>query len=157
MAGATAPVGTHRFPQVALTDLTTAKNAARREWELHAGPVADVISSWRRRAAGSWRGTGPAVTRASLQADLANAGARSARLAARVHQLEERLSKTLGDEIWRTSGLGAPADIADLTSRITQLEQRNVELIQALEERQDELNAARAANRDLTRALNHRD
>lgn len=101
-------------------------------------------------------GTGPAVTRASLQADLANASARSARLAARIHQLEERLSKALGEEIWRTSGLATPANGAELTSRITQLEQRNVELARALEERQGELDAARAANRDLTRALNQR-
>lgn len=101
-------------------------------------------------------GSGPTVTRASLQADLANAAARSARLAARVQQLEERLSKALGEEIWRTSGLGAPADVVDLSSRLTRLEQRNVELTRALEERQAELDAARAANRDLTRALNQR-
>ncbi|WP_371794247.1 hypothetical protein [Streptomyces sp. NBC_01718] len=101
-------------------------------------------------------GTGPAATSASLQADVANAGARSARLAARVQQLEERLSKALGEEIWRASGLGPPADVAELNSRITRLEQSNVELTRALEERQAELEAARAANRDLTRALNQK-
>ncbi|MFI7179721.1 MULTISPECIES: hypothetical protein [Streptomyces] len=99
---------------------------------------------------------GPAVTRASLQTDLANAAARSARLATRVQQLEERLSRALGEEVWRTSGLGAPADVAELNSRLTQIEQRNVELTRALEERQAELDAARAANRDLTLALNQR-
>ncbi|MFF1344246.1 hypothetical protein ACFVYT_41710 [Streptomyces sp. NPDC058290] len=99
---------------------------------------------------------GPAVTRASLQTDLANAAARSARLATRVQQLEERLSRALGEEAWRTSGLGAPADVAELNSRLTQIEQRNVELTRALEERQAELDAARAANRDLTLALNQR-
>ncbi|MEV0000468.1 hypothetical protein [Streptomyces sp. NPDC050848] len=98
-------------------------------------------------------GTGPTVTRASLQADLANA---TARLAALVHQLEERLSKALGEETWRTSGMGAPIGVAELISRITQLEQRNVELTRALDERQGELDASRAANRDLTRALNQR-
>ncbi|MFE2147954.1 hypothetical protein ACFXA3_40595 [Streptomyces sp. NPDC059456] len=97
-----------------------------------------------------------AVTRASLQADLASAAARSARLAARVRQLEERLSKVPGEEIWRTSGLGPPCDVAELNNRITRLEQRNVELTGALEEREAELDAARAANRDLTRALNQR-
>lgn len=101
-------------------------------------------------------GTGPTVTSASLQADLANAGARSARLAARVQQLEERLSKALGEEIWRVSGLGPPGDVAELNSQITRLEQSNVELTRALEERQAELEAARAANRDLTRALNQK-
>ncbi|MFF5287348.1 hypothetical protein [Streptomyces sp. NPDC013171] len=101
-------------------------------------------------------GTGPTVTSASLQADLANAGARSARLATRVQQLEERLSEALGEEIWRASGLGPPADVAELNSRITRLEQSNVELTRTLEERQAELEAARAANRDLTRALNQK-
>ncbi|MGW2026168.1 DUF6262 family protein [Streptomyces decoyicus] len=98
---------------------------------------------------------GPAVTRASLQADLANANARSARLTAHVRRLEERLSKALGQEAWRASGLGAAADVAELHDRITRLEQRVAELAQTLEERQTELDAARAANRDLTRALNN--
>ncbi|MEU0039874.1 hypothetical protein [Streptomyces sp. NPDC006333] len=92
----------------------------------------------------------------SLKADLANATARSARLADRVRQLEERLSKALGEEIWQTSGLGPPTDITALNSRISQLEQRNVDLAHALEERQADLDAARAANRDLTHALNQK-
>jgi hypothetical protein len=98
----------------------------------------------------------PPATYASLQADLANATARSAPLAGRIQQLEERLSKALGEEAWRASGLGATANSAELDRRINQLEQRNVELIRALEDRQTDLDAARAANRDLTRALNQR-
>ncbi|WP_254047488.1 hypothetical protein [Streptomyces aureus] len=77
-------------------------------------------------------------------------------MAARVQQLEERLSKALGEETWRASGLGPPADVAELNSRITKLEQSNVGLTRALEERQAELEAARAANRDLPRALNQK-
>ncbi|MEU9006279.1 hypothetical protein [Streptomyces sp. NPDC048551] len=100
--------------------------------------------------------SGPAVTQASLQADLANATARSARLAARVHQLEKRLSRALGEEVWKASGLGAQSDVAELNSQVTRLEQRNVELTRVLEERDAELDAARAANRELTRALNQR-
>ncbi|WP_326617663.1 hypothetical protein OG863_09760 [Streptomyces decoyicus] len=99
---------------------------------------------------------GPAVTRASLEADLANANARSARLAALVRQLEERLSKALGQEAWRASGIGAPAEAEELHNQVARLEQRAVELTRALEERQAELDAARTANRDLTRALNQR-
>ncbi|MFF8642714.1 DUF6262 family protein [Streptomyces sp. NPDC015345] len=55
-------------------------------------------------------GTSP-VSRASLQADLANAQARNARFTARVQQLEKRLSQALGTQAWQESGLGAPADI----------------------------------------------
>ncbi|WP_314250701.1 hypothetical protein [Streptomyces sp. DSM 40907] len=58
-----------------------------------------------------------------MEADLASASARSPRLAARVHQLEERLSKALGEEIWRTSGLRPPADVVELANSITRLEQ----------------------------------
>ncbi|MEV4450593.1 MULTISPECIES: hypothetical protein [Streptomyces] len=62
----------------------------------------------------------------------------------------------LGEEAWRASGMAAPTDVAELQTRITCLEQHTAELACALEERQAELDAARAANRDLTRALNQR-
>ncbi|MER0484607.1 hypothetical protein ABR737_40850 [Streptomyces sp. Edi2] len=109
-----------------------------------------------RQPTGPTPARGSAATQASLQADLANAGARAARLAARVQQLEKRLSQDLGEQAWRESGLGAPADIDEHRRRIAQLEQRNVELAPRLEEREAELEAARAANRELTRALNQR-
>ncbi|MCC9708191.1 DUF6262 family protein [Streptomyces sp. MNU76] len=99
---------------------------------------------------------GSPVSRASLQADLANAQARNTRLAARVQQLEKRLSQALGAQAWQESGLGAPADIDELQRKITRLEQHNVELTSALEEARSDLGAAREANRDLTRALNQR-
>ena len=41
------------------------------------------------------------VSRASLQADLANAQARNTRLVARVQQLEKRLSEALGRQLTR--------------------------------------------------------
>jgi len=96
------------------------------------------------------------VSRASLQADLANAQARNARLAARTQQLEKRLSQAMGAQVWQESGLGAPVDVDELQRKITKLEQQNVELTAALEEARSDLDAARAANRDLTRALNQR-
>ncbi|MFD7559915.1 hypothetical protein ACFV9E_36055 [Streptomyces sp. NPDC059835] len=46
--------------------------------------------------------------------------------------------------------------MADLQTAITRLEQSNTELKRTLEECQGELDAARAANRDLTLALNQR-
>ncbi|MEV6077673.1 hypothetical protein AB0L80_21555 [Streptomyces sp. NPDC052069] len=67
-----------------------------------------------------------------------------------------RLSQALGTQAWQESGLGAPADIDELQRRITRLEQHNVELTSAVEEARSDLDAARKANRDLTRALNQR-
>ncbi|UQA92011.1 hypothetical protein [Streptomyces halobius] len=96
------------------------------------------------------------MSRASLQADLANAQAHNSRLAARIQQLEKRLSQALGVHAWQASGHGAPTDIDELQRKITRLEQQNVELISALEEARSDLDAARSANRDLTRALNQR-
>jgi len=98
--------------------------------------------------------TGPGVTRASLQADLLAAHERAARLDARIRQLEQRLSETLGEKTWRESGLGAPADIDALHQRISQLEQHNLDLRQQLDEREEDLAAARAANRELMARLN---
>ena len=97
---------------------------------------------------------GPAVTRASLQADLLAAHERAARLGARIQQLEKRLSEALGEHTWRESGLGAPADIDTLHQRISQLEQHNLDLQHQLAERDEDLAAARAANRELMARLN---
>jgi hypothetical protein len=98
--------------------------------------------------------TGPAVTQASLQADLLAAHERAARLDARIRQLEQRLSQALGEQTWRESGLGAPTDIDTLHQRISQLEQHNLDLQQQLDERDEDLAAARAANRELMARLN---
>ncbi|MBB5109833.1 DUF6262 family protein [Streptomyces spectabilis] len=96
------------------------------------------------------------VSRASLQADLANAQARNTRLLARTQQLQKRLSQALGEQVWRESGLGAPVDVEELQRKAIQLEQQVVDLTGTLEEREAELEAAREANRQLTRALNQR-
>jgi hypothetical protein len=98
---------------------------------------------------------GPAVTRASLQADLLAAHERAIRLSTRIHHLEKRLSEALGDQAWRESGLGAPADIDALNQKITHQEQQLTDLRLQLEERGDELAAARATNRELMTQLNH--
>ena len=99
-------------------------------------------------------GTSPVVTRASLQADLLASHERAARLNARVQQLEKRLSEALGEHAWRESGLGAPADIDTLGQQITHLEQQVIDLRIQMEERDEELAAARAANRELMAQLN---
>jgi transposase-like protein len=99
-------------------------------------------------------GTGPAVTRASLQTDLLAAQQRCTRMAARNQQLETRLSELLGEQAWRATGLGAPTDIDQLQQRIVSLEQQVVDLRLQLEERDQDLDAARAANRELMAQLN---
>ena len=99
-------------------------------------------------------GAGPAVTRASLQADLLAAHERALRLNARVRQLEKRLSEALGEQAWRESGLGTPADLDALTQKISHLEQQAADLNLRLEERDQDLAAARAANRELMAQLN---
>jgi transposase-like protein len=83
--------------------------------------------------------SGPAVNRTSRQVDLVNAHGQITRQAA-----------------WRESGLGAPADIDQLQRRVTDLEQHVVDLKGQLEERDQELDAARIANRDLITNLNRR-
>jgi hypothetical protein len=80
---------------------------------------------------------------------LGNASARP-----RIHQLEKRLSQDIGEKAWHESGLGAPTDIDQLQAKITNLEQQTVDLRLQLEERAQDLDAARAANRDLMTRLN---
>ncbi|MGB3013774.1 MAG: hypothetical protein WBB41_04105, partial [Candidatus Nanopelagicales bacterium] len=96
----------------------------------------------------------PKVSRASLQADLLAAHERAARLASHIQRLERRLSEALGERLWRESGLGAPQDLDELQQRITQLEQQAIDLRLQLEERDQDLAAARAANRELMTRLN---
>ncbi len=99
-------------------------------------------------------GVGPSVTRASLQSDLLAAQQRCTRMAARTQQLEKRLSELLGEQAWRATGLGAPTDIDQLQQRIVTLEQQVVDARLQLEERDQDLAAARAANRELMTRLN---
>ncbi|MFC6834262.1 hypothetical protein ACFQL8_36115, partial [Streptomyces goshikiensis] len=67
---------------------------------------------------------------------------------------EKRLSSRLGESVWAESGLGAPVAIDQLQRQIAPLEQDLAEKQGELDERTEELEAARAANRELTRALN---
>ncbi|MDV7246336.1 MULTISPECIES: DUF6262 family protein [Rhodococcus] len=98
--------------------------------------------------------TGPAVSRASLIADLAGAHDRINRLVRENMQLRDRLSEVLGDQAWRESGFGGPDDIEELHRRNTALEQQVVELRRQLGEKDDDLDAARMTNRELMASLN---
>ena len=63
--------------------------------------------------------------------------------------------KPLGEQAWRESGLGTPADIDAVNQKIIHLEQQAIDLRLQLEEQGDELSAARATNRELMTQLNH--
>ena len=98
--------------------------------------------------------SGPGVTPASLQADLAAAHERTLRLTSRIRQLEHRLSEALGEQAWHESGLAAPADPGHLAQQNSQLQQQVTDLRLQLEERDQDLAAARSANRELMAHLN---
>ncbi|MEU9116610.1 hypothetical protein AB0D04_33900 [Streptomyces sp. NPDC048483] len=97
---------------------------------------------------------GTRVSRKSPAADVANLTARNGRLSAPLTRLERRLSEALGQTAREASGLGAPADIETLTRRTTELEQQILGRRGELAERDEDLGAARAANRELMAQLN---
>jgi hypothetical protein len=66
------------------------------------------------------------VSRACLQADLANVQERNGRMDARIRQLEKKLSELLGEQAWRQSGLGAPEDIDVLKRQVNELDRCSV-------------------------------
>ena len=101
----------------------------------------------------------PASTTASKQsllADLANLREQNQRLRKQNTDLTARLSEVLGEEVFRASGIGRADDTGALRTRADQLEQQVLDLRQELEERTDDLNAARAANRDLMSLANRK-
>ncbi|MDQ2790065.1 MAG: hypothetical protein M3Y73_10245 [Actinomycetota bacterium] len=95
---------------------------------------------------------GPAVSRVSLITDLANVHDHVARWARDNTRLQKRLSELLGEQAWRESGLGASRDVDELHRRITELTQECAELRGQLGDRDDDLDAARATNRELMTA-----
>jgi Family of unknown function (DUF6262) len=102
-------------------------------------------------------GTSPAATTASRQsllADLANLKEHNQRLRRQNISLTTRLSEVLGEEVFHASGIGRADDAGQLRARAGELEQQLLDLRQELEERTDELHAARAANRDLMTLAN---
>jgi chromosome segregation ATPase len=99
----------------------------------------------------------PASTTASKQsllADLANLREQNQRLRKQNTDLTTRLSEVLGEEVFRASGIGCSDDSEALRTRAGQLEQQALDLRQELEERTADLDAARAANRDLMTLAN---
>jgi allophanate hydrolase subunit 2 len=97
------------------------------------------------------------VSAASLRADLENTRAENQRLRQHVRVLEERLSHVLGQEV--AAELVARGVITTdpmLHEQITSLQARIGVLEGELRRRDDELEGARQANRDLMAELNRR-
>jgi chromosome segregation ATPase len=82
------------------------------------------------------------------------AGERAIRLNARVRQLEKRLSAVLGEQAWHECGLDHAPDLDQLRQQTASLQQQIIDLRLKLEERDEEIGAARAANRELMAQLN---
>jgi hypothetical protein len=97
---------------------------------------------------------GPTVSRASLQTDPLNAQQRTTRLAASIQQLESACPKHSASKPGASPGLGTPDDVEQLKQHIITLEQQAADLRLQLDERDQELQAARAANRELMTQLN---
>ncbi|HEV8652109.1 MAG TPA: hypothetical protein VG276_22620, partial [Actinomycetes bacterium] len=94
------------------------------------------------------------ASRQSRLADLANLRAHNERLRRHNAKLARRLSDALGEEIFRASGLGGPDQTEALRRRVGELEQTTADLRQQLQERTEELEAARATNRELMAEVN---
>jgi Family of unknown function (DUF6262) len=94
-----------------------------------------------------------AISRRSLQADNANLRERNRRLEQHARSLEDRMSELLGTQISQRTGLGVPPGTAALREEIEKLSQQILDLRRALEERDEELAAAREANRKMMAEL----
>ncbi|MGC4855357.1 DUF6262 family protein [Micromonospora sp. DT4] len=88
------------------------------------------------------------VSRRSLLADNANLHEHARRLQRRINDLEARLSELLGAHAAECSGFSL-LDTADTQDEIDDLRQRVLDLQRIIEERDEELGAAREAHRRL--------
>lgn len=150
-----------RFVDIQARDQPVEPVQIQIRWGPTKGDLGELLPEVRRDAAVAARAAqpadgpiGPQVTRQSLLADLANLTDRNTRLTQHITRLEQRLSDTLGQQAWHASGFGAPVDIDTLQQRIEHLEQHVADLTSKLDDRDDDLAAARATNRELMTQLN---
>jgi chromosome segregation ATPase len=92
----------------------------------------------------------------SLLADIANLREHNERLRHQTSKLSDRLSEVLGEQVFLDAGLTRTDETSTLRKRVAELEQQLLDHRQDLQDRDDELAAARAANRDLITTLNGR-
>jgi len=141
--------------QITISSVAARAGVHRSFIHRHPDLRAAVIAAAEDPAASSLSGAGTA-SRRSLLADNANLRERNHRLEHHARGLEQRLSELLGTQISQRTGLGAPDDAAALREQADSLRQQILDLRKTLGERDDELAAAREANRRLMAELNHR-
>jgi Family of unknown function (DUF6262) len=95
-----------------------------------------------------------AISHRSVLAENANLHEQNRRLAQHISDLEDRLSDLLGQQAFDRSGLGAPASTTAVQAELDAQRQAVLDLKLALEERDEELAAAREANRRLMNQVN---
>ncbi len=95
-----------------------------------------------------------AISHRSVLAENANLHEQNRRLAQHISDLEDRLSDLLGQQSFDRSGLGAPASTAAVQAELDAQRQIVLDLKLALEEQDEELAAAREANRRLMNQVN---
>jgi predicted RNase H-like nuclease (RuvC/YqgF family) len=99
-------------------------------------------------------GTATTTTRQSLEADNLNLRATVRRQTQHIADLEARLSELLGEQAYSRTGLGAPRNHAALEEQNHTLQNEIQELQAKLQDQEEELGAAREANRQLIGQLN---
>jgi len=95
-----------------------------------------------------------AISHRSALAGNTNLHAQNSWQAQHIRDLEDRLSELLGHQAFERSGLGAPTNTTALQVEIDRQRQTVLDLTRALEERDEELAAARETNRWLMTELN---
>ncbi len=95
-----------------------------------------------------------AISHRSVLAENANLHEQNRRLAQQIADLEDRLSELLGQQAFDRSGLGGPASTAAVHAEFEAQRQAVLDLRRVLEERDEELAAARETNRRLMNQLN---
>lgn len=138
-----------------ITLSSVARHARVHRSFLHRHPDlrADVIAAADTPPAGL-PSSNASVSRRSLQAENLNLRETNQRLRQHISDLEERLSELLGEQVATRSGLGTATSHTQLKGQVEALEQTVADLRGTLADRQDELDAARHANRQLLTSLN---
>jgi hypothetical protein len=140
------------------SEITIASTAARagahrsfihRHPDLHAAVVSAAAESIENPSSAA-----TTISHRSVLTENANLHALNRRRSQRIRDLEDRLSEILGLQAFERSGLGAPTATAALHDDLEHHKQLVLDLTALIEELDEELAAAREANRGLMGELN---